>query len=169
MSSAAEATKKRTLFRPLPKAKSLPATQGMLALVRDELKADGRTIRAEMRAGFKKIDARFDKMEARFSSIDARFSSIDARFNEMEARFSSIDARFNEIDARFNQMDARFGKLDAQLLEMKVMMEAQDTRNLAAYEAFMGMVHRQSRLEDRQDQVETWMRSLKPARANDSN
>jgi archaellum component FlaC len=149
------------------RAKDLPATQGMLQLVRSELKA-------EMRSGFRKVDARFNQMEANFSGIDARFKTIDARFNEVDARFSEVDARFNQIDARFSEIDARFSQVDSRLntfdskfeqvlseiARVGFLVEEQNSRNLVVLEGLTGLFQRQERLETRVDGIDSLVQSI---------
>lgn len=45
-----------------PQSKDLPATQGMFQLVRQELKADNRELRAEMRADIKQVDSKVERV-----------------------------------------------------------------------------------------------------------
>ena len=60
----------------VPRTQDLPATQGMLQLVRSESKADLRELRSEMKSGFKKIDARFNQNDARFDATDAKLERV---------------------------------------------------------------------------------------------
>ncbi|MGK5087713.1 hypothetical protein WDW86_09160 [Bdellovibrionota bacterium FG-2] len=52
-------------------AKDRPATQGMLQLVRTELKS-------EMRAGFSEMDARFNQMDSQMSLIHSKLERTQA-------------------------------------------------------------------------------------------
>ncbi len=69
--------KKKTASKPEAQAqfplqdKDLPATQGMLQLVRRELKA-------EMKAGFRQVDARFAQIDSRFAQMDSKLELISS-------------------------------------------------------------------------------------------
>lgn len=168
MSRSKTATK--TDFRFAPKDRDLPATQGMVQLVRTELKA-------EMRAGFKKMDARFAQMEERFASHDGRFSRMEERFAEIDGRFAQIDGRFAQIDQRFVQIDQRFAKVDeqfalvhagmaeltAQVSRVAIAVEEQNARNRVVMDALSGLWTRQERLEEKVDGFEKWLRALPKA------
>ncbi|MGZ3688456.1 MAG: hypothetical protein ACXVBW_09160, partial [Bdellovibrionota bacterium] len=47
----------------------LPANQGMLQLVRTELKA-------EMKAGFSQVDARFNQVDAKFGQVQSQLDKV---------------------------------------------------------------------------------------------
>ena len=129
---------KKPMTKPTPNwrysvhQKDLPASQGMLNLVRVELKS-------EMRAGFKEMDARF-------SQIDARFSQVDARFNTLESEIKKVQSSVYKIEADV----ARIG----------ILMEEQNSRNQIVLEGLTGLFQRQDRLEKRVDDVETLVRSI---------
>jgi len=40
-------------------------------------------LKAEMKAGFDRMDARFDRMDARFEKMDARFEKMEDRFHAL--------------------------------------------------------------------------------------
>lgn len=67
---------------PIPSARDggQPATRKMLALVRDELKTEIRTLE-------RKLDVRFSGIEARLNDIGGRFAGIEAKLEEMRADF----------------------------------------------------------------------------------
>lgn len=131
----------------LPKnAREVPATQGMLRLVRSELKADIRGLRSEMKSGFAKVDARFNQ--------------IDARFNQLEARFCGIDSKFNENDSRFNQIDSKLEQILSQVSQTLLIVEEQNSRNKVALEGLTNLFQRQSHLEVRQNDVESVIQGL---------
>ena len=130
-----------------PETRDLTATQGMLQLVRTELKEDISGLRSEMKAGFSKIDARFKRVDARFNTIDARFDKIDARFNE-------IDGRFGEVDGKFHEVVAAIHGLTAQVARQGMLVEEQNARNNIVLEALTGLTQRQNRVESRMDETE---------------
>lgn len=51
------------------RTEDLPATQGMLQLVRNELKSDISELRAEMKSGFSQFDSQFDGLRSEFSRV----------------------------------------------------------------------------------------------------
>ncbi len=122
-----------------PKDRDLPATQGMLQLVRTELKS-------EMRAGFKKVDARFAQMEGRFA--------------QMEGRFAQIDERFARIDEQFALVHSGMAELTAQVSRIALAVEEQNSRNKIVMDALSGLWTRQDRVEQRMDGFEKWLLSL---------
>jgi len=134
-------------------SRELPATQGMLHLVRSEVKADVRGLRSEMKSGFKQVDSRFEQMNARFAKIDARFSDIDARF-------AQIDARFLEMESRLESMTATLEKMASQMSRMELMIEEQNTRNQVVLEGLTGVYQRQFMSEERLKEVEAAVFSL---------
>jgi chromosome segregation ATPase len=169
---------KTTEFNYSPKDKDLPATQGMLWLVRSELRADYRGIRSETSAGFKQVDSKHSQFDARFKEIDARFNEVDARFNEVDARFKEVDARFDRVDARFDQMEARFNQIDArfdtmdskfervlsEISRIGLIVEEQNARNRVVMEGLTGLWQRQDRVEKRVDLVEETVQSISKPR-----
>lgn len=110
------------------RSRDLPATQGMLHLVRTELKADIQELRAETQAGFRQIDARFSQVDGKFSQIDARFSQVDARFEQV----------LSEV-ARVGSEVARIGLL----------VEEQRSDNRIVLEGLQALWQRQERVEVR--------------------
>ena len=76
-----------------PKDKDLPATQGMLYLVRSEVKADVRELRSEMKAGFKEVDARFNE-------VDASLALMRASIEKMASEMSRFGVLMEEQNSR---------------------------------------------------------------------
>ena len=113
-------------------SKDLPATQGMLQLVRTELKADIRSLSSEMKAGFSQIDS----------------------------RFSQIDSRFSQVDSKFNLMDSKFERVIADVARIGVLVEEQNANNRIVLEGLTGLWQRQERVEVRVDDVEKFVRSI---------
>lgn len=68
-----------TKLKPSPRSKDLPATQGMLHLVRTELKE-------EMKAGFHKMDAKFEKVFSEFARVSADVARIGLLVEEQNSR-----------------------------------------------------------------------------------
>ena len=143
----------------------LPATQGMLHLVRSELKA-------EMRAGFSNVDARFNQVDARFNKVDARFdevrvefSKVYAELNKMNARFNKIDARFNEMDGKFNGLNSKFELVLSEVHRIGLMVEEQNSRNTVVLEGLTGLFRRQEHLESQTNEMQNTLSLLARSRA----
>ncbi len=135
---------KKTIF-PILNTKDLPATQGMLTLVQNQIKTGLLSLD-------KKTQSRFDTVDARFSQVDARFSQVDAEFANIRSEFSKMNSRFSKIDSRFSEMDSKFASLHSELSRIAVIIEAQDSRNRFVLEGYEQVYHRQDRFEQKIDQ-----------------
>jgi chromosome segregation ATPase len=133
-------------FKFTSRSKDLPASQGMLHLVRSELKADIRGLHSEM--------------NSRFDQVDARFNQIDARFNQIDSRFKQMDSKFSQMDSKFNQMDSKFEQVLSAVARVGTGVEEQNSRNRVVLEGLTGLWQRQDRLETRVDKVESTVRSI---------
>lgn len=119
--------KKKVTKKTYPeRAQDVPVTQKMLYLVRDELKADIKSLEH-------KINARFEGQNSKFKSIDSRFESIDARFESIDARFESIDSKLEKLTAEFHSM--------------KLLIEEQNAKNNIVLDGLTSLFHRQDRVE----------------------
>ena len=114
------------------RSKDIPATQGMLHLVRRELKSEIRSSR----------------------------SHSDSRFNTLESRFKDVDARFAQVDARFNQVMGAIHQLTSEVARIGTLVEEQNSRNQIVLEALTGIYQRQDRVESRMDRVEELVHSI---------
>jgi chromosome segregation ATPase len=128
---------KKTIF-PILNTKDLPATQGMLTLVQNQIKT-----------GLLSLDK---KTQSRFDTVDARFSQVDAEFANIRSEFSKMNSRFSKIDSRFSEMDSKFASLHSELSRIAVIIEAQDSRNRFVLEGYEQVYHRQDRFEQKIDQ-----------------
>ena len=72
-------------FKLPPQKKDLPATQGMLQLVRGEVKADIRELRSEMKAEFYTVRAEFSRVDARFEHVLSEVSRIGVLVEEQNS------------------------------------------------------------------------------------
>lgn len=122
-----------------PQSKDLPATQGMLQLVRRELKS-------EMRAGFRQMESRFDQ--------------IDSRFAQMDSRFAQVDSGFAESNSRFAQMDSKLEQVLSEVARIGLLVEEQNSRNRIVMEGLTGLFQRQERVEFKVDEVENMVKSI---------
>lgn len=82
------------------RSKDIPATQGMLYRVRDELKHETVSLRHDMNSGFKHIDARFERVEARFEKIDAQFERVEAKLETVISSVHRVGLIVEEQNAR---------------------------------------------------------------------
>lgn len=62
-------------------------------------------VKAEMKAGFERMEA---KMDERFNRVDERFAQVDERFAQVDRRFEKVDARFERMEDRFHTLDLAF-------------------------------------------------------------
>lgn len=129
-----------------PKSKDLPATQGMLQLVRTELKADVRELRSSMTAEFKQVDA--------------KFNHVDARFNQIDARFNQVDARFNETDAKIERVLGAVHRVASEVARIGVLVEEQNSKNRIVLEGLTGLAQRQDRVESGFADIQKFVRSI---------
>lgn len=115
-------------------ARLMPATQGMVRLVRDELVQ--RIDAAEERSA-----ARDEGLRTGIVELQGRVASLDAKFDALDAK---IDTKFNELG---HEMRAKFHELHAMRARDLALNEEQTAQNGIALEAVTGMIDRQNRLE----------------------
>ena len=115
-------------------ARLMPATQGMVRLVRDEL--------------VQRIDAAEERSAARDEGLRTGIVELQGRVASLDAKFDALDAK---IDTRFNalaqEMRAGFHELHAMRARDLALNEEQTAQNSIALEAVTGMIDRQNRLE----------------------
>ncbi len=116
-----------------PETRDLPATQGMLQLVRTELKEDISGLRSEMKSGF---------------------SNVDKRFDEVRAMIHDLSATVHSLSASVHRVEASAHKVSADVAHQSMLAEEQNSRNLIVLEGLTGLGQRQTRVELRMD--ETW-------------
>ena len=119
------ALKKDELTLPLH-SRELPATQGMLHLVRTELKADIRGLRSEMKSGFRQMDSKFEQ----------------------------VDSRFSLVDSKLEHMNSKIEQIASDVARISLLMEEQNSRNQFTLEALTGLFNRQERVESRVNRIE---------------
>lgn len=120
-------------------SKDLPATQGMLQLVRSELKS-------EMKAGFRNVDSKIEQVH----SDVARVGSDVAQVRSEVAQVRSDVARLSSEVAQVTSEIARVGLL----------VEEQNSRNRIVMEGLTGLFQRQDRVELKVDEVESMVQSI---------
>lgn len=115
-------------------ARLMPATQGMVRLVRDEL--------------VQRIDAAEERSAARDEGLRTGIVELRGRVDALDAKFDALDAK---IDTKFNElgheMRAKFHELHAMRARDLALNEEQTAQNGIALEAVTGMIDRQNRLE----------------------
>lgn len=123
-------------------ARMMPATQGMLRLVRDELVQ-------KIDASEERSIARDDELRADIAELRGEVRALDAKVDALEAK---IDARFSALEAK---IDAQEHRHRAELQEIRALVtqhlalnEEQTAQNGIALEAVTGMIQRQNRLEN---------------------
>lgn len=136
-----------------PKTRDLPASQGMLQLVREELKA-------EMKTGFHKMESRFKAQDSKFSQIDSKFNSFEARFAQIDSRFDQVDSRFAQVESRFEQVDSRFEQVLSEIARVGILVEEQNSRNRIVLEGLTGLFQRQDRVEAKVDGFEATLQAI---------
>src|SRR5437773_2458606 len=108
------------------KSKDVPATNGFVWALHQELKHELTSFKLSVDARFKKMDARFTGVNAKFTSMEAKFTSMEARFTKIDARFTSMEARFTRIDARFDEMVSELSIIKAAILQVVALTEEQN-------------------------------------------
>jgi predicted nucleic acid-binding Zn-ribbon protein len=103
------------------RAADVPVTQRMLYAVRDELKADIKSVRSEIKS-----------VRSEIKSVNSDISSIRSDFKSLEAK---VDSRFHEISS--------------QIYQMKVLVEEQNAKNNIVLDGLVNLFERQERLEPR--------------------
>jgi predicted nuclease with TOPRIM domain len=136
-----------------PKTKDLPATQGILHLVRNELKENISELKAEIRG----MNGRFDQIDGKFAQIDGKFDQIDGRFAQIDGKFVQVDGRFDQLEAKMDEMKH---ELKGEISRLAVLVEEQNVRNNIVLEGLSGLFHRQEKVENRIDNVEKNVGSL---------
>jgi|GEM_PF-4300609 chromosome segregation ATPase len=131
------------------KVDHVPVTRRHLFLVRDDLRAEMRSMDYKWEQRFKGFDLRFLAIEGKLTNMDARFGGVDHRFEQIDARFAGIDARFEQIDARFEQIDARFAEIDARFEQINARFEQVDRRFDQMEARFAEMDHRFEQIDAR--------------------
>jgi hypothetical protein len=131
------AKSKNDAFQFVREAKDIPSTQGMLQLVRTELKS-------EMKAGFRQMDSRFEQIHSEIARLDSRFSHLDSKFSH--------------LDSKFEQMLSEVSRIG-------LLVEEQNSRNHIVLEGLTSLWQRQQRIEGRVDEWEKFVRQLGRSKA----
>lgn len=127
-----------------PKEKDLPATRGMLWLVRTELKE-------EMNAGFHQVGSAIAKISVEIGRMSSEMSQMRSDMSQMRS----------ELKSEMSQLSS---EMKSELARQGVLIEEQRADNRIVLEALTGQAQRQDRLERRMDEVENTVRSIAKVR-----
>lgn len=123
-----------------PKQKDLPATQGMLWLVRTELKE-------EMTAGFHRMTSVMEKMSSEISQLRSEIKS-------------DVGQLRSETRSDLAEVKSEVTGVKSEVARLGVLIEEQRADNRIVLEALTGHAQRQDRMERRVDEVENIFCSL---------
>ncbi len=134
------------------KKKDVPATAGMLAAVRSELKHDITGVRIQVTKLDAKIDqinvhlsARMDGLEARMDGLEARMGGLEAKMDRLEIRLEAkFDAKFKDFQ---NVVRIDVEKILAIVSRSNALIEEQNARNAIVLDGF-NMLLEQSKKHD---------------------
>ena len=79
---------------------------------------EAQAIRAEMRAGFAKVDKRFEQVDQRLDQVDKRFEQVDQRLEQIDQRLDQVDQRFVEVDHRIASLATEVKQLKSETFQM---------------------------------------------------
>ena len=92
----------------LPRSvKELPASQGMLQLVRSELKSDISGLRSETKAGFAQVDSRFNLIESKLAQVLSEVARVGVSIEEQNSRNQVVLEGLTNLYHRQERADAR--------------------------------------------------------------
>ena len=91
----------------------------MDAETRDAIDGLGQGLRAEMRAGFARMDRYFELGQAQHlqlaSEVRDGFAAVDHRFDGVESRFAAVDQRFERVEGRLDHVEGRLDRLESRM------------------------------------------------------
>src|SRR4051812_30210090 len=92
-------------FKYRARLKDLPASQGMLQLVRNELKADLRGLRAEMKSGFNGADSRFEQVLSEVARVGLHVEEQNSRNQIVLEGLSGLFQRQERVEFRLDGVE----------------------------------------------------------------
>jgi hypothetical protein len=92
-------------FKVRKNAKELPATQGMLQLVRSELKSDIRGLRSEMKSGFNQIDSKLEQVQSSIDRLSYIVEEQNSRNQVVLEGLTGLFQRQNQIELRNSEVE----------------------------------------------------------------
>ena len=147
---------------------TIPATVGLVKEVRDELRADIRSVDHRLESidhKLESIDHKFESVDHRFESIDRRFESIDHKFESMDHKIDSLDHKIESVDQKVESLRSDLKSIDHKVESFRhelksdiekvivsvhrtqVLMEEQRGENRIVLDGIKTMMDRQERLE----------------------
>lgn len=84
--------------------KELPASQGMLQLVRSELKSDIRGLRSEMKVGFNQMDSKFEQVLSDVARLGVIIEEQSSRNQVVLEGLTSLYQRQDRTDLRMDEV-----------------------------------------------------------------
>jgi hypothetical protein len=94
------------------KSENIPASQGQLEAVRQELKGDITTLRLETKAGFQDIEARFIGIDAKFERIESILWGMKAMMEEQNTKILYALDGYHFLNEKVDRSEKRLGKLE---------------------------------------------------------
>jgi hypothetical protein len=130
--------------KPSLRAKDLPATRGMLYLVKTELKADLREVRTELKADIHELRT---ELKAEIQGVRTELKAeIQGVRTELKAEIQELRGEFK---TQFLRMDAKFDHVVGEVARLGVLVEEQNANNRIVLEGLTGLWQRQERFESR--------------------
>ncbi len=124
----------------------LPASVGLVKLVRSELRHD-------LKAMEKRIDSKLHK-------IDEKFHKIDEKFHKMDERMSGLDSRMSGLDGRMDSLEAKMEENIASTHRIEAIVEEQRSENRIVLDGIKAMIEKQERVDERMDQFDQTLQFL---------
>jgi predicted nuclease with TOPRIM domain len=104
--------------------------------LKDFIRQEFTSLRAELGIKFAQIDGRFDQINGRFAQVEARFDQVNGRFAQVEARFDQVNGRFAQVDGKFAQLE---GKMEGRFAQLEGKMEGRFGELEAKFERSLRM------------------------------
>ena len=79
---------------------------------RDEVKADIKELKIDLKHDIANIEARFDKVDEKIARVEARFDKVDEKIAMVETTLKQDIAR---VEARFDKVDEKIAKVETTL------------------------------------------------------
>lgn len=166
------------------KSKNIPATQGMLYELRNELGsriiATEYSLEGKINAVENRLDARISTVESRLDAkisavenrLSAKISTLESRLtaveNRLDARICAVEHRLDSLDKKIDsvkseilsKMNSGFEKLSAQIHRIALIVEEQNARNKFALDGYVIVHEKQNILEKRVNEIEDNIKNI---------
>jgi len=94
------------------KSNEMPATQGMLYEVRDELKSEVTSVRLEMKYGFSELASKIESLTSKIEGHDAKFEEQNAKIHRMLTLYEEQENRNKYVLDGYASINSRLEKLE---------------------------------------------------------